>query len=132
MVIRSWRHSETAIQGSFSVFFLLFTSLYIYTHKKLSMSTASWIQPPCRFLPDRYRGGGGFAKPSFSRARQFPGVVSYSSSCSCGHSEILTFDHFGNGFFPWCVVLIGGSSLILGIDLDQKMYRLVSNPSRSI
>ncbi|KAJ4869032.1 Hydrolase-like protein family [Raphanus sativus] len=60
------------------------------------MSTASWIQPPCRFLPDRHRGGGGFAKPSFSRARQFPGVVSYSSSCSCGHSEILTFDHFGS------------------------------------
>nr|VDC97976.1 unnamed protein product [Brassica oleracea] len=59
------------------------------------MSTASWIQPPCRFLPDRGRGGGGFAKSSLSRTRQFPGVVS-SSSCSCGYSEILNFD-FGNG-----------------------------------
>ncbi|CAF1709666.1 BnaC03g58900D [Brassica napus] len=56
------------------------------------MSTASWIQPPCRFLPDR--GGGGFAKSSLSRTRQFPGVVS-SSSCSCGYSEILNFD-FGS------------------------------------
>nr|VDD06303.1 unnamed protein product [Brassica rapa] len=57
------------------------------------MSTASWIQPPCRYSPDRR--GGGFAKPSFSSARQFPGGVS-SSSCSCGYSEILNFD-FGNG-----------------------------------
>ncbi|CAN7133575.1 uncharacterized protein LOC103835299 [Brassica rapa] len=57
------------------------------------MSTASWIQPPCRYYsPDRR--GGGFAKPSCSRARQFPGVVS-SSSCSCGYSEILNFD-FGS------------------------------------
>lgn len=78
------------------------------------MSTASWIQPPCRFLPDRGRGGGGFAKSSLSRTRQFPGVVS-SSSCSCGYSEILNFD-FGNGFFlyNWWI-------LILGIDLDHKM-----------
>ncbi|KAJ0233700.1 Hydrolase-like protein family [Hirschfeldia incana] len=65
------------------------------------MSTASWIQPPCRFLPDRRRGG--FAKASVRRARQFPGVVSSyssssspSSSCSCGYSEILTFNHFGS------------------------------------
>ncbi|CAH8355515.1 unnamed protein product [Eruca vesicaria subsp. sativa] len=55
------------------------------------MSTATWIQPPCRLSPDRR--GGGFAKPSFSRARQFPGVVLVSSSsCSCGYSEILNFD----------------------------------------
>ena len=81
------------------------------------MSTASWIQPPCRYYsPDRR--GGGFAKPSCSRARQFPGVVS-SSSCSCGYSEILNFD-FGNGFFLyyWWI-------LILGIDLEIKRCRLV-------
>lgn len=63
------------------------------------MSTASWIQPPCRYLPDR----GGFSKPSSVRPRQLlSGVVSASSSssssspsCSCGYSEILNFD-FGN------------------------------------
>ncbi|EOA40380.1 hypothetical protein CARUB_v10009109mg [Capsella rubella] len=64
------------------------------------MSTASWIQPPCRYLPDR--GGGGFSKTSSRRPRQFlSGVVSVSSSpsssssCSCGYSDILEFD-FGS------------------------------------
>ncbi|XP_010478272.1 PREDICTED: putative lipase C4A8.10 isoform X2 [Camelina sativa] len=60
------------------------------------MSTASWIQPPCRHLPDR---GRGFS----NRGRQYSGVVSAasssspsssssSSSCSCGYSDILNFD----------------------------------------
>ncbi|KAG2241972.1 hypothetical protein Bca4012_054846 [Brassica carinata] len=80
---------------------LILSSPYIYitSSSRVSMSTASWIQPPCRFSPDRRRRlrSGGFVKP-----RQFPGVVlvsssssSPSSSCSCGYSEILTFDHFG-------------------------------------
>ncbi|XP_023645783.1 putative lipase YDR444W isoform X1 [Capsella rubella] len=65
------------------------------------MSTASWIQPPCRYLPDR--GGGGFSKTSSRRPRQFlSGVVSVSSSpsssssCSCGYSDILEFDFAGS------------------------------------
>ncbi|XP_010499432.1 PREDICTED: putative lipase YDR444W [Camelina sativa] len=64
------------------------------------MSTASWIQPPCRYLPEDR--GGGFA----NRGRQYSGVVlaaasssspssSSSSSCSCGYSDILNFDFGG-------------------------------------
>lgn len=74
------------------------------------MSTASWIQPPCRYLPDR----GGFSKRSCGRPKKFPSVVSSSSSsspssssCSCGYSEISNFD-FGNlaSIFIWVFLLV--------------------------